>query len=184
MLDFSTNQWAIVALVFVLGWLLGLLTLAGGRKWREAFDRERAARLAAVTEAGRLSARIAELEGERDRRIALERDHDDQVARVASTDDRVVPLDRGRDTIERPAAELGRRDDLARIFGVGRRGEIRLNELGIHRYGDIIALSPADEAELERQMGMAPATIADERWHEQAEMLRDGRFDEHARLFA
>lgn len=191
MQDFSPNQWAILALVFVLGWLLGLLTLAGGRKWRGAFNEERAARVAAEAEADRRSARIAELEGERDRRLALEHERDSHVARAAATDDRVVQLDRGRPAVSpatpappAAAAEPSHRDDLARIFGVGRGGEIKLNELGIYRYGDIVALSPAEEAELESRMGLAPATIADERWREQAEMLRDGRLDEHARLFA
>jgi len=61
---------------------------------------------------------------------------------------------------------------------------MRLNALGINRYSDITALSPQDEAVLEGRMGIAPGTIADERWREQAEMLRQGFTDEHARRFA
>jgi len=187
---FTTNQWIIVALVLVLGWLLGLFTMTGGRKWRQGFERERAARLAADAETARLSAKLSELEGEQERRIELEREREQHVARAAAANERIAQLEKDRATVNPDtagsiaAAASGRRDDLARIFGVGRGGEIRLNELGIHRYADIIALSPTDEAALEGRMGVAPGTIADERWREQAEMLRKGEFEDHARMFA
>ena len=51
-------------------------------------------------------------------------------------------------------------------------------------YADIVTLSLSDEAALEAKMGLAPGTIAEERWRDQAEMLRKGKFDEHARMFA
>jgi len=187
---FTTNQWAILALMLVLGWFLGLLTLSGGRKWKKAFDQERAARITADSEVDRLSVRLAELEGERDRRIALEKERDDHLARATAANQRIAELERRRATIDPDtagtiaAAAAGRRDDLSRIFGVGRGGEMRLNELGIHRYADITALSSPDEAALEGQMGLAPGTIAEQRWREQAEMLRQGFVDEHARRFA
>ncbi len=38
--EFTTNQWAVVALVFVAGWLLGLMNRSGSR-WRREYDRER-----------------------------------------------------------------------------------------------------------------------------------------------
>ena len=63
---FTTNQWAILFLVLLLGWLLGLISRSGGAKWRRAYETERDARIeerrehdAALTTA---TARIAELE--------------------------------------------------------------------------------------------------------------------------
>lgn len=188
--DFTTNQWVVLLLVLVLGWFLGLFTLSGGRKWRKGFEQERAARIAADAECDRLSARLTELEGERERRIALEQERDQHVARAAAANDRIAQLEKDHPVTYTDmagsvaAAASGQRDDLALIFGVGRAGEIKLNELGVHRYAEIAALSPADEAALEGRLGLAPGKIADERWREQAEMLRMGKFDEHARLFA
>jgi len=187
---FTTNQWIILALVFVVGWLLGLFTLSGGRKWRKGFEQERAARIAADAEVDRLSAKVTELESERERRIELEREREQHVTRAAAANERIAQLEKGRAAVNPDtagsiaAAASGKRDDLARIYGVGRGGEIRLNELGIYRYADIITLNATDEAALEGRMGLAPGTIADERWREQADMLRKGDFDEHARLFA
>ncbi|KKC24400.1 hypothetical protein [Sphingomonas sp. SRS2] len=188
--DFTTNQWVILALVLILGWFLGLFTLSGGRKWRKGYEQERAARIAGDTERDRLTAKLAELEGERDRRIALEQERDGHIARAAAANDRIAQLEKNRplsygDTAGSiAAAASGQRDDLALIFGVGRGGEIKLNELGIHRYAEIIALSSTEEAALEGRLGIAPGTIEDERWREQAEMLRKGKFDDHARMFA
>lgn len=187
---FTTNQWVIIGLVLLLGWFLGLFTLSGGRKWKKAFEQERAARITADAEVDKLAARLTELEGERDRRIALEQERDGHVARATAANARIAELESSRPAVNPDtagavaAAASGKRDDLARIFGVGRGGEMRLNELGIHRYAEITALSPRDEAELEGRMGLAPGTIADERWREQAEMLRQGFTDEHARRFA
>lgn len=187
---FTTNQWIILALVLVLGWFLGLFTLSGGRKWKQAFEHERSLRIAADGEADKLSARLTELEGERERRIALEQERDNHVARATAANQRIAELESQRPAFDSgiagsvAAAASGRRDDLARIFGIGRGGELKLNELGVHRYADITALSPTQEAELEGRMGIAPGTIADERWREQAEMLRQGFTDEHARRFA
>ena len=187
---FTTNQWAVLALVLVLGWFLGLFTLAGGRKWRKAFEDERAARITADTEINRLSTAVSELEGERERRIELERALEGHTARAEAANGRIAELEKHRAFVNADtagsiaAAASGKRDDLSRIFGVGRTGEIKLNELGIHRFADIIAMSLNDEAALEGRMGLAPGTISDERWRDQAEMLRKGKFDDHARMFA
>jgi predicted flap endonuclease-1-like 5' DNA nuclease len=192
MFDFTTNQWAIVGLVFVLGWLLGLFMLAGGRKWRKAYETERAARIEAERVRADHEARIAELAGERDRRIALEKDIEAHGARSAAANARIAELERrdvgspitGSTAGSIAAAASGNRDDLARIYGVGRNGEVRLNDAGIHRFKDIVALSAADEAALEGRLALPAGTIADQRWREQAELLASGKTDEHARLFA
>ena len=63
---FTTNQWVVVFLVLLLGWLLGLISRSGGAKWRRAYEAERDGRIeenrehAAALEAA--NARIAELE--------------------------------------------------------------------------------------------------------------------------
>jgi predicted flap endonuclease-1-like 5' DNA nuclease len=167
--EFNTNQWIVLALVLVLGWFLGLFTLAGGRKWRKAFEVERDARIAADAERDRLAARITEIEQERDRRLEL------QEARP--------PINTA---IAGPTATptAVKRDDLSMIFGVGRSGEMKLNALGIHRFTEIVSLSLTDEAALEDRMGLAPGTISEERWRDQAEMLRKGKLEDHARMFA
>jgi hypothetical protein len=38
---FTTNQWAVVVLVLVAGWLLGLMSRSSGAKWHRAFEEER-----------------------------------------------------------------------------------------------------------------------------------------------
>ncbi|MBA3896852.1 MAG: hypothetical protein H0X36_06905 [Sphingomonadaceae bacterium] len=43
---FTTNQWVIVALVLVAGWLLGLMSRSGGGRWRREYEAEREAHLA------------------------------------------------------------------------------------------------------------------------------------------
>jgi len=206
--QFNTNQWIVVALVFLLGWFVGMFMLAGGRKWRAAFEQERAARGTAEREVERLNARIAELEVERERHRRVERldgdgrrvDLEQDRARRAALDrgDAVTNPDAGafrRDRVDREigaasqagaiaAAASGRRDDLSLIYGVGRPGEMKLNDLGIHRYTDIISMSLGQERDLENRLGLAQGTIAEERWRDQAEMLRKGNFDEHARVFA
>jgi hypothetical protein len=44
--SFTGNGWFILGLTLVIGWLLGLLSRSGGRKWKVAYDREREAHLA------------------------------------------------------------------------------------------------------------------------------------------
>jgi hypothetical protein len=62
--EFTTNQWAVLFLVLVLGWLLGLMSSSGGARWRRQYEAEHDARLAA--------------ERDRDERLALERDRDNR----------------------------------------------------------------------------------------------------------
>ncbi len=61
MLDFTTNQWFIVVLIFVLGWLLGLMSRSGGAKWRRKY------------------------EAERDAHVVTRREYDDHVTRYPAT---------------------------------------------------------------------------------------------------
>jgi hypothetical protein len=65
MVTFTANQWAILFLVLVLGWLVGMMSRSGGAKWRRAAADERAARERVETERDAARARVAELERER-----------------------------------------------------------------------------------------------------------------------
>lgn len=68
-MSFTIEQWALVALVFVAGWLLGLASHSGGRKWRERYAAEREAHAATRKAA---DARVAAVEK---RHAELEREH-------------------------------------------------------------------------------------------------------------
>ena len=65
MIAFTPNQWAILFLTLVLGWLLGMMSRSGGARWRRAAADERTARERVETERDAARARIAELERER-----------------------------------------------------------------------------------------------------------------------
>ena len=164
--EFTTNQWAILFLVLVLGWLLGLLSRSGGKKWKRAYEAERDARADEQAELEAARVRVAELEAAR--------------PAVATT------------VVEEPvvAAPVTRaetldltRDDLSLIRGVGAAGQRRLNEEGIYRYSDITGLTPAEEADLERRLGADEGYIEQEQWREQAALLESGQIDQHRATF-
>ncbi|HET8613020.1 MAG TPA: hypothetical protein VFL92_09675, partial [Sphingomonas sp.] len=163
MMPFTGNQWAIVVLVLILGWLLGLLSRPGSGRWKRELAEQRRA-----------------LEEERKRREAAE-------ARINASNERIAELE--RQTAAHPigagtagsvaAAARGGRDDLALIRGVGREGEIRLNDAGVHSYRDVEKLSDTEAATLEGRLGLEPGTIARQEWREQAALLREHKLDEH-----
>lgn len=163
MMGFTTNQWAVLALVLVAGWLLGLLSRSGGARWRRAYEEEHA------------------------RRKTLEQAQD---ARLAAANARVAELERTAPPISHAtgatiaAAARGNVDDLTPISGIDRAEEVRLNDAGILRYRDITKMTATEEAALEGRLGYEPGLIAHERWREQAELLAAGKLDEHRRLFA
>jgi len=164
---FGTNEWVILFLVLLLGWLLGLVSRSGGAKWRRAYEAERDARIEEQRERDAALAaantRIAELE-------------------AAARPVPVAPAPAVTPVATPETLDL-RRDDLSAIRGVGRGGERRLNAQGLYRYADIVGLSPADEAALEQKLGADPGYIEQERWREQAALLDAGRVDEHRATF-
>jgi predicted flap endonuclease-1-like 5' DNA nuclease len=164
---FTTNQWAILFLVLLLGWLIGLISRGGGAKWRRAYEAERDARGEEQNEHSEAlaaaNARIAELESNR-------------VVPAAVATPAAAPVST-TETLDQA------RDDLARIQGIGPAGERRLNEEGIYTYSDIANLSSADESALEERLGADPGYIAQERWRDQAALLAAGKLDEHHATF-
>jgi predicted flap endonuclease-1-like 5' DNA nuclease len=160
-MGFTANQWAILALVLILGWLLGLLSRSGGARWRRSYEEERVARQRAESRLSAADARIATLERE-----------------VAGHT--VVPGTAGAIG----AAASGARDDLALIRGIGRERETRLNEIGIHSYRQVATMSDGEAADIEARLGLKAGTIAYEEWREQSAMLRDRKLDEHRTRYA
>jgi hypothetical protein len=86
MQSFTITEWAIVALVFVAGWLLGLASHPGGKKWRERYAAERDAHAAYRKDA---EARVAAAEL---RHRELEHDHARTVAATPVAAQPVAPV--------------------------------------------------------------------------------------------
>lgn len=171
--EFTTSQWAILFLVLVLGWLLGLLSRSGGKKWKRAYEAERDARADEQAELEAARARIAELEAAQPAVVAAPATvttpvGEEPVAVVPVTTTETLDLTR---------------DDLSRIRGIGAAGQRRLNEEGIYRYSDITGLTPAEEAELEQRLGADEGYIEQEQWREQAALLESGQDDQHRATF-
>lgn len=162
MLEFTTNQWIIIGLVLVLGWLLGLASRSGGRRWKRAYHEER------------------------DAHAAYRRDND---LRIEAANARIAELDRNAPLIGTGtaaavgAAARGRRDDLSQIRGIDNRLETQLNECGVQSFRDIARLSRADQASLEGRLGLEPDRIDREAWRDQAAMLAKGHIEEHHAAF-
>lgn len=62
-------------------------------------------------------------------------------------------------------------DDLTRMKGVGPKLAARLGELGITRFAQIAALTPAEADALDAQLGTFQGRLARDRWIEQAGYL-------------
>jgi hypothetical protein len=63
MVSFTPNEWVILALVLLLGWVLGLMSRSGGRRWRRDLAAEREAHAATRRD---YDARLAEAERRHD----------------------------------------------------------------------------------------------------------------------
>lgn len=157
-MQFTTNQWAVLGLALILGWLFGLISRSGGSKWKRAYHEERDAHRAYRTESE---------------------------ARIKAANEPIAELDRDSPAITRGtasaigAAARGDRDDLSQIRGISSELELRLNESGVHGFRDIARLSRSDEAALEGRLGLDPGRIEREAWRDQAALLARGRIEEH-----
>ncbi len=116
MLFTTTTQWVALFLVLVGGWLLGLASHPGGRRWRERYAAERDAhavtRREAETRLAEADARAAAPNAEADARLAeahariaeLERDHARLAAAAPLTAATVTPVTNIRPTAVLSAA--------------------------------------------------------------------------------
>ena len=173
----TTTQFAALALTLIAGWLLGLASSSGGRRWREAYEDSAGDhagyRHQAETDLKEANRKIRDLEAEC---LRLKAAGAAAPVAVAAAGD------------ESGAGWRGwfgwGRDNLARIRGVDEAREKRLNELGIKTYREIEKMTAEDEAALEQRLGMSQGAIASEEWREQAALLRAGNEDEHGKRFA
>lgn len=181
----TTTQFVALALTLLAGWLLGLASSSAGRKWRTRFEEEREAHNAtrdrAHEELTSSNTRIRELEAENARLQATLAERDD--ARTGVPDPDPAASDQARSAAMR-SWFYGGTDVLSRIHGIDEQDERALNQLGIHHFREIETLAPEDEAPLEGRLGLPNGTIANQRWREQAALLRAGNVQEHARRFA
>ena len=97
MMAFTATQFAILGLVLVAGWLLGLASHPGGKKWRERYAAERDAHAASRKEA---DTRIA---AEKTRQAELERENERLRNHVPVTAQTIAPRT-GAPVVARPTA--------------------------------------------------------------------------------
>lgn len=74
----------------------------------------------------------------------------------------------------KPAVSSAASEDITVVKGLGPKVAARLAELGITRIDQIAALSPADAAALDAQLGAFSGRMARDRWIEQARLLATG----------
>jgi predicted flap endonuclease-1-like 5' DNA nuclease len=171
-LPFTTpTQIAALVLTLIAGWLFGLASASGGRRWRERYQDEVLTRGRAEAELKEANRRIRELEAERDRLPAA----------VPATPAVAVAATEGTPGW-RGWFGWGR-DNLSRIRGIDEARERQLNDLGVKTYAGLEDMSTDEEVSLETRLGLASGTIAREDWREQAALLRAGGEDEHARRY-
>lgn len=172
MLFQTPTQFAVLALVLLAGWLFGLASSSGGKKWKQRYRDEEAAHKAYRAEVAAdlktRDERLREAEAERDR---LTHERSTTTAAAAAT---------GAAASSSSSGFFGwGGDNLSRIRGIDAELERALSQRGIKTYRAIEGLSEADERALEDDLRLRPGTIDAERWREQAAMLRAGHDDEH-----
>ncbi len=156
-MTFTMNDIVLLLIMLLIGLVLGLMLSGRGRLkrlWRD----EQAAHRHTISD--------------RDARIEAAN------RRIAELEQRGGPI--GPGTATAVAGAVHGRDDLTRIYTISSAEEIALNEAGYHRYGQIAALNEEQQATLEARLGHRPGLIARDEWRRQAQMLADGRADEHA----
>jgi predicted flap endonuclease-1-like 5' DNA nuclease len=178
---FSTpTQFAVLALCLIAGWLLGLASHPGGRKWKDRYRAEEAEHRTVRDGLTTRDARIRELERERDEALR----HRGTGAVAATAVGSATAASASSSTSGRGGFFGWGRDNLSRIHGVDEPTEQALRREGIKTYAAIEALTPAEEAALEDRLGFGRGRIQQQQWREQAALLREGHDDEHGRRWA
>lgn len=179
---FSTpTQFAVLALCLVAGWLLGLASHPGGKKWKERYRTQEAEFKASREGLTTRDARIKELERERDEALR----HRGTATAATAAAGTAAAASAASSSTSRGGGFFGwGRDNLSRIHGIDEPTEQALRAEGIKTYAAIEGLTPADEAALEDRLGFGRGRIAQQQWREQAAMLREGHDDEHSRRWA
>ena len=180
-LPFETpTQFAALAFTLIAGWLFGLASAPGGRKWRDRYEDEEiehaSYRSQAETDLREANRKVRDLEADNERL----RKEVETAAVAAPAAAAVADPESGGGW--RGWFGWGR-DNLARIKGIDEAREARLNELGIKTYREIEKMTADDEAALEQRLELEKGTIASEAWREQAALLRAGNEDEHSQKF-
>jgi predicted flap endonuclease-1-like 5' DNA nuclease len=194
----TPTEWVVLGLTLVAGWLFGLASAPGGKKWRERYEEEELAhaqyRDRAEADLREANMRIRDLQAERDRAVRDARAAPPPApapvpvvaAAPAVVEEAPAVVEPAPAVIEAtPVAveEAPASDSLSRIRGIDAGREARLNELGVKTFREIEKMSAEDEASLEDRLGLDRGTIANEQWREQAALLRAGNTDEHASRF-
>jgi len=174
MLFQTPTQFAVLALLLLAGWLFGLASSSGGKKWKQRYRDEEAAHKAYRAEVAAdlktRDERLREVEAERDR-LVKERGTTTTAATAAAG---------AAATSSGGGGFFGwGGDNLSRIRGIDAELERALGQRGIKAYRAIEQLTEAEERALEDDLRLRPGTIDAERWREQAAMLREGRDDDH-----
>lgn len=179
---FSTpTQFAVLALCLVAGWLFGLASHPGGKKWKERYRTQEAEFKTTREGLTTRDARIKELERERDEALR----HRGTATATTAAVGTAATATAASSSTSRGGGFFGwGRDNLSRIHGIDEPTEQALRSEGIKTYAAIEALTPADEAALEDRLGFGRGRIAQQQWREQAAMLREGHDDEHSRRWA
>ena len=176
MLFQTPTQFAVLALLLLAGWLFGLASSSGGKKWKQRYRDEEAAHKAYRTEVAAdlktRDERLREVEAERDR-LAKERGTVTTAAAATTATGAAATSSSGSGFFGWGG------DNLSRIRGIDADLERALGQRGIKTYRAIEQLTEADERALEDDLRLRPGTIDAEHWREQAAMLREGRDDDH-----
>ncbi|WP_426263150.1 hypothetical protein [Sphingomonas sp. PWP1-2] len=196
MLFTTSEQFVVLTVVLLSGWLIGFASAPNAAKWkrraraqadssaayhRDAEDKLRAAQQRATDlkdELASLRADHADAEQTIARlRSGAKHDVTPEVvpATVAPPHEPVVEADNGI-----PHARVDPRpgrEDLTRIRGIDALLATRLFSLGLVRFEDIEKLSAADEIALEQRLALPAGLIARDEWRAQAAALRAGSAD-------
>ncbi|MFC6444663.1 NADH:ubiquinone oxidoreductase [Shinella zoogloeoides] len=148
------------------GAMLGVMQSAAERT-KAMLDE--AAELAAKAEAAKETA--APVKAKPELRVVPKAEPEMKVAREKSATPKAAEA---RPVRRAPAAKAAKADDLKAISGIGPKLEQVLNGMGLRRYADIAALTDADAARIEAELGL-DGRIARDGWVEQARTLAKGR---------